>query len=89
MTSHGTALGPGPGSATVSIGGQPAWRAASDLHQCPLVEGLVPHSGGVVAVGSQTVLIEGRPAVRAGDAIVEAAGRPNTVVVGAPTVLIG
>ena len=88
MTSHGTPLGPGPGSSTVRIGGMPAWRAASDVHHCPLVEGAVPHVGGIVAVGSPTVLIEGRAAVRAGDAIVEA-GPPNTVLVGALTVLIG
>jgi uncharacterized Zn-binding protein involved in type VI secretion len=72
----------------VLIGGQPAWRAGSDLHQCPIVDGAIPHVGGVVVVASQTVLIEGRPAVRAGDAIVEA-GPPNTVVAGTPTVLIG
>ena len=27
ITSHGTPLGPGPGSSTVLIGGRPAWRA--------------------------------------------------------------
>jgi uncharacterized Zn-binding protein involved in type VI secretion len=89
MTSHGTPLGPGPGSPTVVIGGRPAWRAGSDQHRCPHVEGVVPHVGGVVALGSQTVFIEGRPAVRAGDTILEAAGPPNTVVTGMPTVLIG
>ena len=26
QTSHGTPLAPGPGSVTVLIGGQPAWR---------------------------------------------------------------
>ena len=49
----------------------------------------VLHAGGIVATGSRTVLVEGRPAARAGDVIVEAAGPPNTVVVGAVTVLIG
>ena len=31
-TSHGTPLGPGPGSMNVLIGNQPAWRATSDTH---------------------------------------------------------
>jgi uncharacterized Zn-binding protein involved in type VI secretion len=88
MTSHGTPLGPGPGSPTVLIGSMPAWRAGSDMHVCPLVTGVVPHVGGVVAVGSVTVLIGGLPAARQGDIIVEA-GPPNTITVGCPTVMIG
>jgi uncharacterized Zn-binding protein involved in type VI secretion len=52
------------------------------------VNGVVPHVGGVVAVGSLTVLIEGLPAARMGDEIVEAGG-PNAIVEGEPTVLIG
>jgi len=87
MTSHGTPLGPGPGSPTVLIGGMPAWRALGDAHTCPLVTGVVPHVGGVVAVGSLTVLIEGLPAARMGDMVVEA-GPPNAIAVGCPTVLI-
>jgi len=87
-TSHGTPLAPGPGSPTVLIGGQPAWRAGSDFHACPLVNGLQPHVGGTVAVGSVTVMIGGLPAARQGDIIVEAGG-PNAIAVGAPTVLIG
>ena len=35
LTGHGTPLGPGPGSMNVLIGGQPAWRATSDVHTCP------------------------------------------------------
>ena len=87
-TSHGTPLSPGPGSATVMIGGQPAWRATSDMHTCPLSDGPKPHVGGVVAVGSLTVFINGMPAARQGDMVVEA-GAPNAIVVGAPTVMIG
>lgn len=87
-TSHGTPLGPGPGCLTVNIGGMPAWRAAVDTHACPLVDGVKPHVGGVVAFGSTTVLIGGMPAARMGDSIVEA-GAPNSIVQGAPTVLIG
>jgi uncharacterized Zn-binding protein involved in type VI secretion len=88
MTSHGTPLGPGPGCPTVLIGGLPAWRAEADVHACPLVTVLVPHVGGVVAVGSLTVMIGGLPAARMGDLVVEV-GPPNAIVLGEPTVLIG
>jgi uncharacterized Zn-binding protein involved in type VI secretion len=87
-TSHGTPLGPGPGCLTVLVGGQPAWRAAVDTHVCPLVDGVKSHVGGVVAVGSTSVLIGGMPAVRMGDSIVEA-GAPNAILAGATNVLIG
>jgi len=88
MTSHGTPLGPGPGCPTVLIGGTPAWRAGADTHACPLVDGLKPHVGGVVALGSLTVMIGGLPAARQTDLIVEL-GAPNAIAVGAPTVMIG
>ncbi len=88
LTSHGTPLGPGPGSANVLIGGMPAWRAGSDVHTCPLVTGTVPHVGGVVAMGSTTVLINNFPAARMGDSIVES-GPPNSITLGCTTVLIG
>lgn len=88
QTSHGTPLGPGPGSATVLIGGMPAWRATSDTHTCPISDGPKPHVGGVVAMGSVTVLIGGLPAARQGDQVVEASV-PNLIAAGAPTVLIG
>lgn len=88
LTSHGTPLAPGPGSVNVLIGGQPAWRAITDTHACPLVTVLVPHVGGVVAMGSTTVLINNLPAVRQGDLIVEA-GPPNAIALGCPTVIIG
>jgi uncharacterized Zn-binding protein involved in type VI secretion len=87
QTSHGTPLGPGPGSLNVLIGGRPAWRVGADFHACPLFNGLVPHVGGVVAVGSATVLIGGLPAARQGDFVAEAP--PNTILVGELTVLIG
>jgi len=88
LTSHGTPLAPGPGSVNVLIGGMPAWRAGADFHTCPLVTVLVPHVGGVVAVGSFTVLINNLPAARQGDILVES-GPPNTIAMGCPTVLIG
>jgi len=87
-TSHGTPLGPGPGSFNVLIGGMPAWRAGSDMHTCPLFNGPSPHVGGVVAVGSFTVFINDLPAARQGDMVVEA-GPPNAIVMGCPTVIIG
>ena len=86
-TSHGTPLGPGPGSPTVLIGGRPAWRAVVDFHACPLFNGPSPHVGGVVALGSLTVLIGGMPAARQGDFVVEAP--PNAILLGELTVLIG
>jgi uncharacterized Zn-binding protein involved in type VI secretion len=87
MTAHGTPLS-GAGSSTVLIEGLPAWRAGADVHSCPLTQGPVPHVGGTVAAGSATVLVGGMPAARVGDTIVEN-GPPNTIVTGAPTVLIG
>lgn len=88
LTSHGTPLTPGVGSVNVLIGGKPAWRATADTHVCPLVTGVVPHVGGVVPMGSTTVLINNLPAARQGDQIVEA-GPPNAIAMGEPTVLIG
>jgi uncharacterized Zn-binding protein involved in type VI secretion len=88
MTSHGTPLSPGPGSMNVLIGGRPAWRATADFHACPLVTGVIPHVGGVVALGSVTVLINSLPAARQGDMVVES-GPPNAITLGEPTVLIG
>lgn len=88
MTSHGTPLAPGPGSTNVLIGGMPAWRAAADFHTCPLVTALVPHVGGVIAMGSVTVLINNLPAARQGDMVVEV-GPPNSIAMGCPTVMIG
>ena len=88
MTAHGTPLAPGPGSTNVLIGGMPAWRATADFHNCPLVTGTVPHVGGVVPMGSITVLINNLPAARQGDTITEG-GPPNSIVMGCPTVIIG
>ena len=88
MTSHGTPLGPGPGSFNVLIGGMPAWRAGADFHTCPLVTALVPHVGGVVSMGSFTVLINNLPAARQGDMVVES-GPPNSIAMGCTTVMIG
>ncbi|QWW71210.1 PAAR domain-containing protein [Rhizobium sp. WYJ-E13] len=88
QTGHGTPLAPGPGCPTVLIAGQPAWRTLVDTHACPLVDGVKPHVGGVVLVGSMTVRIGGMFATRQGDMIVEV-GAPNPIAAGAATVMIG
>ena len=88
MTSHGTPLSPGPGSMNVLIGSKPAWRVGADFHTCPLFTAQVPHVGGMVAMGSTTVLINSMPAARSGDQIIES-GPPNSISIGEPTVLIG
>ncbi|MDR5761451.1 PAAR domain-containing protein [Caballeronia sp. LZ035] len=88
LTGHGFPLVPGPGCPTVLIGGRPAWRATADAMQCPLIDGVKPHVGGVVGAGSMTVTIGGVPAARQGDLVIEA-GAPNPIVQGEPTVLIG
>jgi len=87
-TTHGIPLSPGPGCPTVLIGGKPAWRATADTHVCPLSDGPKPHVGGVVALGSTTVLIGGLPAARQGDQVVEI-GPPDSIVQGETTVMIG
>jgi uncharacterized Zn-binding protein involved in type VI secretion len=87
MTAHGSPLAPGTGSPNVFIGAMPAWRALMDVHLCP-VPG-VPHGGGVTTPGAATVFINGFPAARASDFIVEPTGGPNVILLGCPTVMIG
>jgi len=87
MTAHSTPLGPGPGSANVRIGGMPAWRAFIDTHSCP-VSSPNPHATGKVTRASASVRINGFPAVRQSDVIIEA-GPPNAIVAGCPGVRIG
>ncbi|MDQ6863712.1 MAG: PAAR domain-containing protein [Thermoproteota archaeon] len=86
-TSHGTPLSPGPGSPNVLIGGMHAWRALVDVHTCPVVDGVKPHVGGMVQIGSKSVLINNFPAARMGDSVVEI-GPPNAIVSGVITVSI-
>lgn len=61
----------------------------TDIHSCATPLPLPPHGPGVVIDGSKTVLINGLPACRQGDTILEALGPPNKITVGLPTVLIG
>ncbi|MEG4534418.1 PAAR domain-containing protein [Microcoleus sp. D2_18a_D3] len=61
----------------------------TDIHTCTTPLPLPPHGPGVVIDGSATVLINGLPACRAGDTIVEAIGPPNKIIAGCFTVQIG
>ena len=61
----------------------------ADIHNCATPLPIPPHGPGVVIDGSATVLINGLPACRMGDTIVEAVGPPNKIMKGCPTVLIG
>jgi uncharacterized Zn-binding protein involved in type VI secretion len=67
--------------------------SGTDLHLCATLIPLPIHGPGVVIDASQTVLINGRPACRAGDTIMEANVLanliPNKIAMGMPTVLIG
>jgi uncharacterized Zn-binding protein involved in type VI secretion len=88
-TTHGSPLFPGIGSVTTIIGGMPAWRTFIDFHACPVVKGLVPDVGGVVMVGSPTVMIDFQMACRVMDQVIEIPGGPNPILMGCPTVMIG
>ena len=61
----------------------------ADIHNCATPLPVPPHGPGVVISGSPTVLINGLPASRLGDTIVEALGPPNKILAGCATVLIG
>ena len=61
----------------------------ADIHSCQTPLPIPPHGGGVVIDGSKTVLINGLPACRMGDTILEAVGPPNKISKGCLTVLIG
>lgn len=60
-----------------------------DIHACLTPLPIPPHGPGVVVDGSKTVSINGLPACRLGDTIVEAVGPPNKIVKGEMTVIIG
>jgi uncharacterized Zn-binding protein involved in type VI secretion len=61
----------------------------ADIHNCSTPLPIPPHGPGVVISGSRTVFINGFPACRSGDIIVEALGPPNKILGGCVTVLIG
>jgi uncharacterized Zn-binding protein involved in type VI secretion len=60
----------------------------SDMHTCPMVNGVVPHVGGPILKGQPNVLVGFLPAARVGDQLV-CVGPPDVIVKGSPTVLIG
>jgi uncharacterized Zn-binding protein involved in type VI secretion len=60
-----------------------------DIHACVTPLPIPPHGPGVVVDGSKTVSINGLPACRMGDTIVEAVGPPNKIMKGEITVIIG
>ncbi len=67
---------------------KPAARI-TDMHVCPMVNGVVPHVGGpILPPGAMTVLIGGLPAARMGD-MATCVGPPDTIVLGSMTVMIG
>ena len=61
----------------------------ADIHACETPLPVPPHGPGLVIDGSPTVLINGLPACRMGDTILEALGPPNTIAMGLPTCIIG
>jgi len=68
----------------VALGG-----AQADLHECGTPLPPVPHGGGIVLPGSETVFINGCRACRQGDEVFEPIGPPDPIVMGWPTVWIG
>ncbi len=83
VSTHGGTI-VGPGAPTVLIGGMPA-AVATDMHVCPLPPpGHLPTSS-PFPMGSTTVLIAGKPALRIDDVCLCGAA----AAVGEPTVLIG
>lgn len=87
LTMHLGPLAPGTGSPNVFIGGQPAWRVGLDVHLCPAPGS--PHGAGPASPGATSVLINGAPAARATDFIIEPTGGPDVIAIGFPSVLIG
>jgi uncharacterized Zn-binding protein involved in type VI secretion len=61
----------------------------ADIHVCATPLPIPPHGPGVVIDGSATVSINGLPACRQGDTVLEAVGPPNKIAMGCPTVIIG
>jgi hypothetical protein len=66
-----------------------AASGGADIHMCTTPSPVPPHGPGVVIDGSATVLINGLPACRLGDTVLEAIGPPNKITMGAMNVIIG
>ncbi len=83
-TNHGGTI-TGPGEATVLIEGKPSC-VALDMHTCTIPPSMGhPLTASPFLIGSTTVLIGKKPAIRVGDTCLCGAAS----AVGAPTVLIG
>lgn len=63
--------------------------ALADTHMCPTPSGPIPHGPGMVTKGSSSVNIDGLPAARQNDKVMEAAGGADPIAGGDPTVNIG
>lgn len=83
MTSHGGSI-VGPGVPTVLIGGKPC-AVASDIHVCPLPPPAHQPTVSPFPMGSLSVMIAGKPALRTGDLCLCGA----SIVTGISTVIIG
>lgn len=67
--------------------GPPAARVG-DMHNCPMVTGVVPHVGGpVLPPAAVTVFTCGPPQARVGDLCV-CAGGPDSIAFGSTSVLV-
>jgi uncharacterized Zn-binding protein involved in type VI secretion len=66
--------------------GQPAARI-TDMHVCPMVDGVVPHVGGPIVLGSPTVLTAEMPQARVTDMLV-CVGPPDMIVMASFTVFV-
>lgn len=61
----------------------------TDMHACPMVNGVVPHVGGpILPPCCPLVLIGSLPAARVGD-MATCVGPPDVIAMGSFTVLIG
>ncbi len=83
VSNHGGVI-VGPGVPTVLIGSLPA-AVATDNHVCPIPPPAHAPTASLFPMGSTTVLIGGKPALRVGDTCLCGAG----AAVGDPTVMIG
>jgi len=83
LSNHGGTI-TGPGVPTVLMGGMPA-AVAGDMHACVLPPNSHQPTVSPFPMGSTTVMIAGRPALRVGDTCLCGA----SAAVGSPTVMIG
>jgi len=66
-----------------------AMNGMADTHICPVPCPIPPHGPGMVTKGATNVMINGLPAARKGDNVMEACGGADPISVGLPTVDIG